>query len=346
MMIKFILISVVGFLLVQNQAFSQEKKYKAVCVAFYNLENLYDTVEDPNKNDEEFLPGGKNHWNSIRYFEKLGNMSRVISELANDIQAKGPVVLGVSEIENIKVLEDLVATPLLAPMNYGIVQVEGPDKRGVDVALIYQKQHFSVTSFRSARLNIPEKPDFKTRDQLVVSGLLDGEPIHFIVNHWPSRSGGEKRSAPMRNAAADLCKSSVDSIMKTDANAKIIIMGDLNDDPTNKSISEHLKAKGEEASVLPGDLFNPMYKMYKDGIGSLAYRDNWNLFDQMIISQPFLLEDKSSFRFLKAKVFNKSFLIQKEGAFTGYPLRTYVGNNYQGGFSDHFPVYLILVKEK
>ena len=341
-----IIVSIALILLISN-SFAQEKKYKAVCIAFYNLENFYDTIDDPNKNDEEFLPHGKNHWNSKKYFEKIANLSKVISELGNDIQAKGPVVIGFCEVENIKVLEDLIKSPLLAPLNYGIVHYDGPDLRGVDVAFIYQKQYFSVTNSRSVTLNISGKPDFKTRDQLVVSGQLDGEPMHFIVNHWPSRRGGEKRSAPLRNAAADLCLSITDSILKTDANAKIIIMGDLNDDPTNKSLTEHLKAKSDEKETKPGELFDPMYKMFKnDGIGSLAYRDSWNLFDQIIISQPFLLEDKSTFRYLKTRVFNKNYLTQKDGAFAGYPFRTYVGNDYKGGYSDHFPVYIVLVKEK
>ena len=341
-----IIVSFIFIFFLINSTFSQEKKYKALCVAFYNLENLYDTIDDPNKNDEEFLPQGANNWNSEKYFKKINNIATVISQIGDEIQAKGPVVIGFSEVENKSVLTDLVSSPLLAPLDYGIVHYDGPDLRGVDVALIYQKQHFTVTSFRSVTLNIEGKPDFKTRDQLVVSGILDGEPVHFIVNHWPSRRGGEKRSAFFRNAAADLCRSSADSIMKTDPNAKIIIMGDLNDDPTNKSLTEHLKAKSEEKETKPGELFGPMYKMFKDGIGSLAYRDNWNLFDQMIISQPFLLEDKSSLRFLKARVFNKNFLVQKDGAFAGYPFRAYVGNTWQGGYSDHFPVYLILVKEK
>ncbi len=340
----FLSIVVVFFLI--NNSFSQEKKYKALCVAFYNLENLFDTIDNPNINDEDFLPTGSYRWNSERYFKKLNNLSFVISQIGDEIQAKGPVVIGVSEVENKSVVEDLIATQLLSPLNYGIVHYDSPDKRGIDVALLYQKQHFTVTSSRVVTLNIQGKPDFKTRDQLVVSGLLDGEPVHFIVNHWPSRSGGEKRSAPMRNAAGDLCKSIVDSIIKTDPNAKIIIMGDLNDDPTNKSLTEHLKAKGDEKTVQPGELFNPMFKLFKDGVGSLAYRDNWNLFDQIIVSQPFLLEDKTSLRFLKARVFNKNFLIQKDGGFSGYPFRTYVGSTWQGGYSDHFPSYIILVKEK
>lgn len=345
-MIKIFLISFLSIVFVTN-TFSQEKKYKALCVAFYNLENLFDTIDDPNKNDEEYTPNGTTNWNTKKYNTKIEHMSDVISKIGDEIQAKGPVVIGVSEVENKTVLEDLIASPALAPLNYGYVLVEGPDKRGVDVALLYQKKYFTVTNVRSATLSIPGKTDWFTRDQLVVTGTLDGEKFNFIVNHWPSRSGGEKRSAPLRNAAADLCKSLADSIYKSDANAKIIIMGDLNDDPTNKSLTQHLLAKGIEEEVKPGNLFDPMYNMFKkDGIGSLAYRDKWNLFDQIIVSQPLLEKDKSSYRFLHARVFNKSFLVQKDGAFAGYPFRTYVAGNWMGGYSDHFPVYIILVKEK
>ncbi|PIP54554.1 MAG: endonuclease [Bacteroidetes bacterium CG23_combo_of_CG06-09_8_20_14_all_32_9] len=345
-MIKILLTVIIVFLLI-NYSFSQEKKYNALCVAFYNVENFFDTINDPNKNDEEFLPNGKNHWNSKKYFKKIENLSKVIIGIGDEIQAKGPVVIGVCEVENDKVLEDLVASPALAPLNYGFVHIDGPDLRSVDVALLYQKQHFTVTNTRSVTLKIPGKDDWHTRDQLVVSGLLDGEPVHFIVNHWPSRRGGEESSAPLRNAAADLCRSIADSIMKTDANAKIIIMGDLNDDPTNNSLTKHLKAKSVDTKTKPGNFFNPMYKMLKnDGIGSLAYRDKWNLFDQIIVSQPFLEQDKSSYRFLKAMVFNKNYLIQKDGNYAGYPFRTYVGTMYMSGYSDHFPVYIILVKEK
>ncbi|NCO54418.1 MAG: endonuclease [Bacteroidetes bacterium CG02_land_8_20_14_3_00_31_25] len=345
-MVKLFWVSVLLILLNIN-TFSQEKKYKALCVAFYNLENFFDTINDPNKNDEEFLPNGKNNWNTKKYNTKIEHNSEVITQIADEIQAKGPVIIGVSEVENKNVLEDLIVSPLMAPLNYGYVLVEGPDKRGVDVALLYQKKYFTVTNVRSATLRIPGKTDWFTRDQLVVTGNLDGEKFNFIVNHWPSRSGGEKRSAPLRNAAADLCKSLADSIYKSDPNAKIIIMGDLNDDPTNKSLTQHLQAKGNVEELKSGDLFNPMYNLFvKDGIGSLAYRDKWDLFDQIIVSQPLLEKDKSSYRFLHAKIFNKNFLVQKDGAFAGYPFRTYVAGNWMGGYSDHFPAYIILVKEK
>ncbi len=345
-MIKLFLISILSLLLTSN-TFSQEKKYKALCIAFYNLENFFDTIDDPNKNDEEFLPDGKYHWDTKKYKTKIEHMSEVISQIGDEIQAKGPVVIGVSEVESKSVLEDLIASPALAPLNYGYVLIKGPDKRGINVGFLYQKKYFIVTNTRSATLRIPGKTDWATRDQLVITGKLEGEKVDFIVNHWPSRSGGEKRSAPLRNAAADLCKSLADSIYKSDPNAKIIIMGDLNDDPTNKSLTQHLKVKGNAEEVKAGDLFDPMYNMFKkDGIGSLAYRDKWDLFDQIIVSQPFLEQDKSSYRFLHARVFNKNFLVQKDGAFAGYPFRTYVGDTWMGGYSDHFPSYIILVKEK
>ena len=170
---------------------------------------------------------------------------------------------------------------------------------------------------------------------------------YVIVNHWPSRSGGEKRSTPLRNAAADLTKSIVDSIQKIDSTAKIVIMGDLNDDPTNNSLIKHLQAKGDEKEVGKQGLFNPMYNLFKkEGLGSLAYRDNWNLFDQIIVSGALLGDDKSTYKFYKAKIFNRNFLTLKEGAYSGYPFRTYVGSTYQGGYSDHFPAYIFLIKEK
>jgi hypothetical protein len=337
----------IGALFFNNYAFSQEKQYKIGCIGFYNLENLYDTINDPNKDDEEFLPDGKNCWTGERYKKKLSNLSEVISQIGSEYVKGGPVIMGFSEVENLSVVEDLINTPLLKPMCYGIVHFDSPDKRGVDVALIYQKQYFKVTNSQSYKLTISGMDDFFTRDQLMVSGIFDGELIHIIVNHWPSRSGGEKKSAPLRNAAAKLCRTIVDSILKTDINAKIIVMGDLNDDPVDASVTKYLNAKGEIKTVVPGDMFNPGYKMFKkDGIGSLAYKDSWNLFDQIIISSGLTGDNKTTYKFYKSYVFNKKFLCQSEGAYSGYPFRTYAGGVYQGGYSDHFPVYIFLVKEK
>jgi hypothetical protein len=183
----------------------------------------------------------------------------------------GPVLIGLSEIENQSVLVDLVSQPALKPSNYGIVHYDSPDKRGIDVALLYQKDHFVVENSKAVRLTIPGRPDWTTRDQLVVSGKFDSDQLYIIVNHWPSRWGGEKRSSFLRNAAADLTRSIVDSIQKIDTIAKIIVMGDLNDDPVNSSLVRHLKAKGDTTQVGKNGLFNPMYKLYKkEGLGSLA----------------------------------------------------------------------------
>ncbi len=333
--------------MVFNQTlFSQEgKKYKVVGIGFYNLENLFDTINDVELLiSEEFTPDGPKQWTSERYKEKLGNMAEVISRVAADVTPDGIAILGVSEIENRGVLEDLVKEGAIAGRNYKIVHYDSPDKRGVDVGLLYNPKYFEVTASKSYLLSM-EDTSFRSRDQLVVSGLLDGEKIHIIVNHWPSRSGGEKKSRPKRNAAGDLSRHIVDSLLSLDKNAKILVMGDLNDDPVNPSVKEHLRAKGKESRLEEGDLFNPMYKMYQDGIGSLAYRDSWNIFDQVIISQGLLGKDKSDYKFHKAKVFNKNFLLQKEGRYAGYPLRTFGGGVYLGGYSDHFPVYIYLIKE-
>lgn len=324
---------------------AQEKQYKVATIAFYNLENLFDTLDTPEKNDLEYTPEGSKNWNTQKYISKQENMSKVIAQIGADFTKTAPAVIGVSEIENRIVLEDLVKMPALKPYNYKIVHYESPDKRGIDVALLYQESVFSVSNSHAAKLTVEGKEDFFTRDQLVVSGLLDGEEIHFIVNHWPSRYGGEKKSRPLRNAAAELCRSLVDSIMNEDPHAKIIVMGDLNDDPNNESLLKHLKAKKDERNTKKGDLYNTTYPLFQQGIGTLAYRDQWNLFDQMIVSYPLLGEDRSTFKLYKTFIFNKDFLTQEEGSYKGYPLRTHAGGVYKNGYSDHFPVYLYLIKE-
>lgn len=327
-------------------SYGQEKQYKVACIAFYNIENLYDTIDDPNKDDKEFLPDATNNWNTMKYRAKLDNLSGVIAQLGDELTKDGPVIVGLSEIENRKVVEDLINTDALKKFNYGVVHYDSPDKRGVDVGLIYQKNNFTVINSKSHRLNIPGRNDFFTRDILEVCGLLDGDKIFILVNHWPSRSSGEVKTMPLRAAAADLCRTVVDSILKSDPHAKIVIMGDLNDDPTDASIVKHLKAKGNAAKLKPGELYNPMMKLFDNGIGSLAYRDSWNLFDQFIISHGlFAPEGEKGFKFLKTRVFNKKFLTQSEGQYAGYPFRTFAGGVYAGGYSDHFPVYLFLAKE-
>ena len=189
------------------------------------------------------------------------------------------------------------------------------------------------------------KDAYFTRDVLYVKGIMDGDTIHVFVNHWPSRSGGEERSIPARAAAAMVAKNKVDSLMAINPNTKVIIMGDLNDDPISPSVAKVLNAKGKEKDVKPGGLFNPWLEMYKKGIGTLAYQDAWGLFDQIIISSGWLSKEQAGYYFQKQSIFNKEFLVQKTGKFKGYSKRTWDGITYNYGYSDHFPVYVMLLKK-
>ena len=351
---KFLFIAFAFFINFATSA--QEKKYKIHTVAFYNLENLFDTIPNPEIFDTEFTPNGARGWGKQKYEKKLDNLSKAISQIGTDENPNMPTIVGVSEIENKGVLEDLIKTPALEKGNYGIVHFDSPDRRGIDVGLLYQKDHFKPTSVASYPLYIYDKSDKKykdandgkgkriyTRDQLLVTGLLEGEEVSFLVSHWPSRSGGEKKSSPNREAAAALNKKIIDSLYSINPNAKIMTMGDFNDGPYNKSVKEVLGGKGKREDVKPLELFNPMYKMSQDGLGTIAYRDAWDIFDNIVISEPLLQKDYSSLRYWKAKIFNKPFLIQTSGQYKGYPLRNQTSG--EPGFSDHFPVYILLVKE-
>ncbi len=319
--------------------------YKVGLVGFYNLENLFDTINDPNINDEEFLPQGANQWNTEKYLTKLHNMANAISTIGTDITPDGVAVLGMSEMENLRVLEDLVAQPEIKDRNYQVVHYDSPDRRGVDVALIYNPKYFKLTSSKSYRTIVPTDPDFLTRDQLVVSGIFDGESMHFIVMHWPSRSGGEKRSEPGRIAAAELCRHIADSILRDDQNAKVIMMGDFNDYPDNKSVTDYLLASGNMKDLREGEFFNPMYELHKKGIGTNYYRDVPGVLDQIVLTQSLLPTDYSSYQYKNVKAHNKEFLKQHGGKYNGYPFRTFAGGVWLGGYSDHFPVYIILLKK-
>lgn len=328
-----------------------QNQYKMGLIGFYNLENLFDTINDPNIDDEEFLPEGKNRWNTEKYNTKLHNLAYAISTIGTDksegqfYTPDGIAVLGVSEMENRRVLEDLVAQPEIKDRNYQIIHYESPDRRGVDVALLYNPKYFTVKNSKSYHLHVPDRPDFVTRDQLVVTGTFDDEEMSFIVMHWPSRYGGEKRSLPGRLAAAALCRHIADSIINENPNAKIVMMGDFNDYPTNKSIIEGLRAKGSVKDLKEGDFFNPMYDLHKKGIGTNYYRDVKGVLDQTIITQSLLKTDFSTYQMLKPVVHAKSFLMQHEGRYNGYPWRTFGSGVWLGGYSDHFPVYIILLKK-
>lgn len=342
---------VFGFIcLISTAVFAQgQKSYKVNAIAFYNVENLFDTEDDPITFDDDRTPEGRDHWTEEIYAAKLANMAKVIADVGRDVTGTAPALIGVAETENRKVLEDLVNQPELLPYDYGIIQFDSPDRRGIDVALLYQKALFTPTNYEAKPLLIYDNDDrdkrVYTRDQLVVSGMLDGDLIHVIVNHWPSRSGGEARSRYKRVQAAELNKSIIDSLHSADPYAKIITMGDLNDDPTNKSVKKTLGAKADKDKVGPKELYNPMEAMFKKGLGTLAYRDGWNLFDQIILSDALLEEDYSSYRYYKAEIYNKAYLSNPRGRYKGYPYRSFANGGFTGGYSDHFPVLVYLIKE-
>ncbi len=334
-------------LLFMSSVLSGQALYKIRTIAFYNVENLFDIENDSLTFDDDRTPEGKDQWTQARYNQKLSNISKVLSEIGSATTQTSPDIIGICEVENLQVIKDLVHHPNLAHKNYGIVHYDSPDERGIDVALLYKKDVFLPISWASHRLllfDAPEKRNY-TRDQLVVSGLLDNEEIHFIVNHWPSRSGGESRSRPNRMLAANLNKRIIDSIQKLHFSAKIISMGDLNDDPINDSLKKVLRTTSKKEALEEGGLFNPMEQLFRKGIGSLAYRDQWNLFDQIFFTSSLLDPQDGTYRFWKAAVFDAPYLISTKGNYKGYPFRTYAGGSYTGGYSDHFPVYLYLIKE-
>lgn len=324
------------------------KTYTVRTVAFYNVENLFDTVMDTAMFDKERTPDGAYRWTEERYHKKIVNITKVLANIGLETTKSTPDIIGLCEVENIGVVQDMINHPNLIQKNYGIIHADSPDERGIDVALLYKKDAFLPTSFKSVRLLLFNEEGYRdyTRDQLVVEGLLDQEEIFFIVNHWPSRSGGELRSRPNRIKAAQLNRRIIDSIRNQKPDAKIISMGDFNDDPTNASLKKVLRTKGKKNQVDSLSLFNPMEKLYKKGFGTLAYRDKWNVFDQILLTPNLIRSDREKFSFWKGGIFSPEYLKTKEGPFKGYPLRTYVGTTYYGGYADHFPVYVFLIKEE
>lgn len=333
------------FLFITSQA--QKKQYKSAIIGFYNLENLFDTIDNTLINDEEFLPSGIRNYNTAIYRDKLTKLASVIAQMGTAYTPDGPAILGVAEIENDTVLNDLIKETQLKKRNYQFVHYDSKDARGVDVGLLYNPTYFSVIASDKLFVSLPtgSKDAYYTRDILWVKGKLNGELIHLYVNHWPSRSGGEKRSEPGRIAAAAVCRKHIDSILLKEPNAKIVVMGDLNDDPTNKSVEKVLRAVDKDQLDQQGALFNPWLDLFRNGIGTLAYQDAWGLFDQIIVSKQWLNKDQSGFFLYQHHVFNKEFLVENNGRYKGYPMRTWDGNSYRGGYSDHFPTYLLIIKE-
>jgi predicted extracellular nuclease len=321
--------------------FSFEKpKKKEIRVAFYNVENLFDTIDDPDVSDSEFTPESDKKWDSARYQTKLSDIANVVGELKDGV---GPEIIGLCEIENRGVLEDLVKQPKLQKQKYKIVHFDSPDGRGIDVALLYKKGTVKEVSAKSIPIEnqVFNRP---TRDVLHFTALFSRkDTVHFFVTHFPSRYGGREASEPKRVIVAEVIRGKIDSLLALNKQSKIIVMGDFNDDPVDRSISGSLNA-GPKPMQDQAQLYNPMYRLDTGDLGSYNYRDNWNMLDQIILSQG-LLEGKGyKYQDQSAQVFGPDWLRQKEGRYAGYPDRTYAGSRYLGGVSDHFPVYIDLVR--
>ena len=306
-------------------------------IGFYNVENLFDIVDNPNTADDEYLPQSRRRWTRKRYQQKLKKLSGVIAQLGTNLSKYAPAIVGLVEVENSKVVHDLITHKNLADKNYAYVHYDSPDERGIDVALIYNRKHFEVYSSKNYKLDLLDaegNTDY-TRDILRVSGNLNGELVHVIVNHWPSRREGLEFTNTLRIKAAELVHQIINEIKEDVDNPKIIIMGDFNDDPTSDSVKKHL---------VTNEFFNPMESLFEKGLGTLTYDGKWNLFDQIIFSKNFLTSAPEEHSFMFAEVFNKDWLQVFKGKLKGSPFRTYIGPWYKGGFSDHFPVYAFLKK--
>lgn len=361
----------------------QPPQYVSAIAGFYNLENLFDTINNPTINDEEFLPNSPKKYNTDVYRNKLNNMAKVIAAVGTDVNPDGLALLGVVEIENDTVLMDLITTDALIKRGYKFIEYPSPDARGIDVGLIYSPKYFTVKESFAHHVQLPDH--YNTRDILVVKGDMAGEEVYVIVNHWPSRRGGntslyredeyyfrtrsfestqsvqtannqrvannaqftgEDFSRPNRVAAAKTCKMIVDSITQITPNAKVIIVGDLNDNPTDASVVEALNAKAETDQVKANGIYNPYINIIKKGYGTLAFNGQWNLFDQMMFTQSWLDKKQTNGWFLfSSHIFYRDFLIEHEGQYKGYPKRSWSGDKWNDGYSDHLPVYSVLVRQ-
>ncbi|WP_405564363.1 endonuclease/exonuclease/phosphatase family protein [Polaribacter sp. Asnod6-C07] len=317
---------------------SSKQKKNITTIAFYNVENLFDTIDNPKTADDDFTPKGRNKWNYKRYDSKIKKLSSVISQLGLNRSKYPPAIVGLVEVENAKVVSDLANSSYLKKHHYGFVHHNSPDERGIDVALLYNKIAFELIDSETYPVYLKDergKRDY-TRDILKVSGNLNGELVHILVNHWSSRREGALETEPKRIIAAETARGIIEEIKSKEMSPKIIIMGDFNDDPTSTSVKDFL---------VKDDFYNPMKSLLAKGNGTLTYNGNWNLFDQIIFSKNFLEKKEGKSYFKHAEVFNKKWMKIYKGKYKGSPFRTYIGPWYKGGFSDHFPVYAFLKKK-
>ncbi len=327
---------------------------RSYVIGFYNLENLFDTYHDEGKNDYEYLPDGANQWTEAKYAKKLHNMASVIRAMKDENKV-WHALLGVSEIENRHVLEDLVSQPEIAEANYQIVHYDGPDRRGVDVALLYRPNQFKVLESKSIpfdfnssiefSLNEEEKAYFRTRDILMVRGMLGNEMFAVFVAHLPSRIGG--KGFDLRSRGGEIMYQESMKLMEAYPDIKIVAMGDMNDNPTDPSMAVYMHGKENIDEVEQEDFFSPFVSMLKSGYGSLAYQGEWNIYDIIVVNANLCRGEGLKIRPIVKKkfygrIFNPPFMTQQEGPYAGTPFRTFSGGAFIGGYSDHYPTYIVV----
>ena len=354
------LVYAILILLMAAPAVFAGKPGRSYVIGFYNLENLFDTYHDEGKNDYEYLPDGANQWTDVKYSKKLHNMATVIRAMADENKAFHSI-LGVSEIENRHVLEDLVSQPEIAGANFQIVHYDGPDRRGVDVALLYRPEHFQVIESQSIPFTLEgtsidfgmtddEKDYFRTRDILMVRGLLDGEMFAFFVAHLPSRLGG--KSGALRDRGGEIIYRRSMALMQEFPGIKIVAMGDMNDNPTDPSMTKYVNAKEKIGEVGPENFFSPFMSMYKAGYGSLAYRGVWSIFDIIIVNSNLCNAPKGTLEIKPivnkkyyARIFRQPLMTNQEGQYKDTPKRTLADTGVEG-YSDHYPTYIVVSNKK
>ena len=343
-----------ALLLPANALAQRDRSY---VIGFYNLENLFDTYHDEGKNDYEYLPEGANQWTEVKYDKKLHNMASVIKAIHDDNKV-WHAVLGVSEIENRHVLEDLVSMPEIADANFQIVHYDGPDRRGVDVALLYRPSVFRVLESKSIpftfedsevqfEMTPEEQADFRTRDILMVRGLLGGEMFAFFVAHLPSRNGG--KGGDLRSRGGEIMYRESMKLMERYPEIKIVAMGDMNDNPSDPSMAYYMRGKEKIEEVGETDFFSPFLSMLKAGYGSLAYQGEWNIYDILVVNANLAHPAKGTLGIIPivknrfyGRIFHKPFMTQQEGQYKGTPFRTSSGGAFIGGYSDHYPTYIVV----
>ena len=336
------------FLFVGLTAYAQ-KSFSVYAIGFYNQENLFDTCHDVGKNDFDFLPDGQYRWNKLKYESKLRNMARVLSEMGSDIRPDVHcAVIGLSEVENANALTDLINQEPLKKIGYQFAHIEGPDRRGVDCAMLYDPAQFQLDTMELHPYvqELEKDSAYRTRGFLAVSGKMAGEPVTVIVCHWPSRFSGSF----YRESAGRQVRVLKDSLQRVNPETKFFVMGDMNDDPMDRSMSEGLGAKPDLKKVKDNEMFNPFWNILKSGTGTLRYDGGWNLFDQIVMS-PNLLDragekNYEGLTYLKSQIFRRDYLFQTEGKYKGNPKRTTAGGVWLDGYSDHLPVVVYVVKEQ